>query len=193
MELNNTFKVRKTLIEMLKDRNYTINNTNEVNFEEFMIMYEENNYDVVDENNKIIGYFFKEHKAFGKKDLENVVSDIKEKYGNDIRIIIVVKDKYNVSIEKELANPFYRNIEIFLFENLTFNITKYKLIPKHIPLNEEEAKKVLEHYKITKAQIPKMQVKDPVARYYGVKGGTIMKIIRNSPSSGEYVTYRYVR
>ena len=116
MELNHIFKVRKTLIELLEDRGYKINDIDKnISFEEFIILFDEHKYDILDTNKKIIGYFFKEHKTFGKKDLENIVEKIKETHNDNIHIILILKDKYNVIIEKELANPIYKNVEIFLF------------------------------------------------------------------------------
>lgn len=192
MDIKNTFHVYQTLVEMLTDRGYDV--SKHIDYDEFIIMYEENNYNITDNDNKVHVTFFKDVKTFSKKDLTDIVQNIKAEFDNEnINIIIILRDKYNITIEKELAKELYKNVEIFLFKNLTFNITRHQDIPKHIPLTEEEAKEVLTKYKITKAQMPKMLATDPMARYYGVKSGGIFKIIRPSTSAGEYITYRYVR
>lgn len=192
MDIKNTFHVYQTLVEMLTDRGYDV--SKHIDYDEFIIMYEENNYNITDNDNKVHVTFFKDVKTFSKKDLTDIVQNIKAEFDNEnINIIIILRDKYNITIEKELAKELYKNVEIFLFKNLTFNITRHQDIPKHIPLTEEEAKEVLTKYKITKAQMPKILATDPMARYYGVKSGGIFKIIRPSTSAGEYITYRYVR
>lgn len=192
MDIKNTFHVYQTLVEMLTDRGYDV--SKHIDYDEFIIMYEENNYNITDNDNKVHVTFFKDVKTFSKKDLTDIVQNIKAEFDNEnINIIIILRDKYNITIEKELAKELYKNVEIFLFKNLTFNITRHQDIPKHIPLTEEEAKEVLTKYKITKSQMPKMLATDPMARYYGVKSGGIFKIIRPSTSAGEYITYRYVR
>ena len=190
MDIKNTFCVYTTIIEMLKDRNYNINKIN--TFDEFSVMYEENNFNIIDEDKKIYVNFHNDVKSFSKKDLENIVSHIKEKYGN-INIIIVIKTKPNIIIDKEILNDVYKNVELFLFKNLTFNITRHVDMPTHIPLSAEEISEVLDKYKTNKNQFPKMLESDPVARYYGIKSGGMFKIIRKSQSSGEYITYRYVK
>ena len=57
-------------------------------------------------------------------------------------------------------------------------------------MNEEEKSILLKRYKIKENQLPKILTTDPVARYLGLRKGNIVKIIRDSETSGKYVTYR---
>lgn len=72
------------------------------------------------------------------------------------------------------------------------DITKSEFVPKHIIMNEDEKLQVLNKFKITIRQLPRISVNDPVIKQIGGKIGDVVKIIRNSPVAGEFVYYRVV-
>ena len=71
-------------------------------------------------------------------------------------------------------------------------LEKHVLIPVHKKLIETEKKKVLEMYNITFRELPNILVDDPSIQHLDVKEGDVIKIIRKSPTSGEFVFYRGV-
>jgi len=73
------------------------------------------------------------------------------------------------------------------------DILKHQLVPEHVILSEEEAKKVLEDMKVHAEQLPRIRSDDPVVKAIGAKEGDILKIVRESPTAGKFVTYRIVQ
>jgi DNA-directed RNA polymerase subunit H len=73
-----------------------------------------------------------------------------------------------------------------------FNILDHELVPKHIILNENERKELLEKLKITPDQLPKIFTNDAVVKAINAKEGDILKIIRNSKTAGVSIYYRVV-
>ncbi|MFH1638060.1 MAG: DNA-directed RNA polymerase subunit H [Candidatus Woesearchaeota archaeon] len=72
------------------------------------------------------------------------------------------------------------------------DLTKHVLVPKHTKLSEEEGKKVLEKFNITKRQLPRIKISDAAIANLEAQPGDIIKIERISPTVGKVDFYRVV-
>ncbi len=192
-EQDRLFKVRKTALEMIHDRGINIPLELNITFEQFKVQYDENNIDIyvndVEKNKKVYIHFYY-GKSFSKNNLKDLMTKIIEKYQDDnIMVILILKEKENAMVTKELQKPNYKNVEIFLQENLVFNITHHVLVPKHSVLTVDEENEL----RFNKNDLPRILKTDPVAKYYGMKSGQICKIERVSNVSGFTYYYRLVK
>ena len=73
-----------------------------------------------------------------------------------------------------------------------FDVMSHQLVPKQSVLTEKETEAVLKKFKIMKEQLPKILITDPCVKRIGAKLGDIIKVTRNSPTSGTSETYRIV-
>ncbi|MFQ5999717.1 MAG: DNA-directed RNA polymerase subunit H [Candidatus Bathyarchaeia archaeon] len=74
----------------------------------------------------------------------------------------------------------------------SFNIFDHEYVPKHEILTPEEREKILSEYRVQPYQLPRINASDPAAKAIGARPGDIVRIIRESPTAGKYVAYRYV-
>jgi DNA-directed RNA polymerase subunit H len=103
--------------------------------------------------------------------------------------IIVSNGKYTYSAR---SNARKKGVELIPPNFPSFNIFEHYLVPKHEILTPEEKEEVLQKYRVEPYKLPPIKTSDPVARVIGAKPGDLIKIVRKSPTAGEYVSYRYV-
>jgi DNA-directed RNA polymerase I, II, and III subunit RPABC1 len=109
------------------------------------------------------------------------------------RAILIINGKFSNFAKQTLAEvsaDFV--IEHFLENELLVDITEHELVPEHVVLKDEDKAALLARYKLKEAQLPRIQLGDPIARFYGMQRGQVVKIIRPSETAGRYVTYRIV-
>ena len=103
---------------------------------------------------------------------------------------LVVQDINSRS--EDIIDSYLTQIEIFKFNKLQSDITEHDLVPLHIVLTKERGEQVLEAYRARKRDMPLIKSNDPVAKYYYMKPGDIVHIIRPSPVTASAPAYRLV-
>ncbi|MEM0463319.1 DNA-directed RNA polymerase subunit H [Pyrobaculum sp.] len=69
---------------------------------------------------------------------------------------------------------------------VSLGVREVSVIPK------EEAKDLLKRLRIRPWQLPWIRSSDPLAKLVDAKPGDVLKIVRESPTAGEFVVYRLV-
>ncbi|KYQ89405.1 hypothetical protein DLAC_11805 [Tieghemostelium lacteum] len=199
------YQIRKTILQMLSDRGYLVNPLElEQTKEEFKRSFAPDGQNISREAmtifyvkkkdpTKQIYVFFPEDPKVGVKPIRKYVEMMKER--QVARAIIVVQQNIT-AFAKQALNEFSqaKNIQLEQFNEaeLLINITHHQLVPKHTLLAKEEKSELLQRYKMRESQLPRIQLNDPIARYFGLERGDVVKIVRPSETAGRYVTYRLV-
>ena len=157
-----------------------------------------------DKNHQCYVFFLEDKKSGGKVGMKEVKDKIERvnRIENDAESDDEKKFTVILVVEHGLSGPAASQIptinavegrihvEYFKDSELVIDITEHELVPEHTLLTEQQKQTLLNRYKLKEAQLPKIQVTDPVARYLGLKRGQVVRITRSSETAGEYVTYR---
>jgi len=208
------FSVRKTILEMLKDRGYNLPVEDDENItvagyrsrfhgkvdKDLTILVQK----IADFDQKMMIFFpSPPPEATTRRVGAEAVKHIHEKMNAESvrRAIIIVERPLmghaNVLIEvkteeqHELGNLDWR-VEVFLRSELVVNITRHELVPKHVVMTDQDKKTLLKRYHLQEKHLPRIQKSDPISRYFGLQHRQVLKIIRPSETAGYYVTYRLV-
>jgi DNA-directed RNA polymerase subunit H (RpoH/RPB5) len=112
------------------------------------------------------------------------------------KLILIAHEKINIpgSSFETMLNNFYNQkgyyVQIISIPQLLINIIDHRDVPKHEVMDEKEKQELLEKYGIKDSNIPIILRDDAMARYLGLTPGEVVRILRPSPTSGTYVSYR---
>ncbi|KAH0676619.1 hypothetical protein KY285_024420 [Solanum tuberosum] len=199
-ELTRLYKVRKTMMEMLNDRGYLVEEFEiKMSKQEFLQKYGVNmkrqDLEILkakrNNDEKKIYVFFPEGAKVGVKEMRPYAERLRQEEIS--QAIFVVQQKLTPKSHQFISEvSTMLHLEVFQEAELVVNVKDHAIVPEHQPLTNEEKKSLLERYTVKESQLPRIQFNDPIAKYYGLKRGQIVKIIRPSETAGRYVTYRYV-
>mmetsp|Transcript_16264 Transcript_16264/g.28470 ORF Transcript_16264/g.28470 Transcript_16264/m.28470 type:complete len:210 (+) Transcript_16264:121-750(+) len=202
-ELTRMFRVRRTVLQMLRDRGYMVLDTDDdlgMSFERFREEYGNAGFQAEsltilrskkDDTSERIYVFFPQDKKVGVKPIREYCERM-EREGIRQAIIVILSGMTPSAKEALQVVASEHSIETFMQNELLVNITEHILVPKHEVLTPTEKVALLKMYKLKESQLPRIQKTDPVARYYGLVPGHVVRITRPSETAGRYVTYRLV-
>ncbi|KAM7259605.1 hypothetical protein ACFE04_015346 [Oxalis oulophora] len=202
-EIRKLYRIRKTVMQMLRDRGYLVADSElNITIQDFihkfghnmkredLIISKSNPNDTSDQ----IYIFFPEEAKVG---LNTIKAYIKRMDSDSVfRAILVVQQNLTpfartfLTGATDISKKFH--LEVFQESELLINVTHHILVPKHGVLTADEKKTLLQRFSAKETQIPRIQVTDPVARYFGMKRGQVMKILRTSEVAGRYNEFRWV-
>ena len=165
-----------TLVEMLNDRNIDD------------ITKHEGYWICKNENVKVLVFFVKEIKVCIKriKDLQSLVE-------TDVNYVILIYNSNITSFAKQaLKNEINCPVQLFTESELSFNITRHVLVPKHEILSAHDKNVFLTTTKYKPQNLPRIYDTEPVIKYFYGKQGDLVRIHRQSETNDVSIYYRMV-
>ncbi|TRM64235.1 DNA-directed RNA polymerase RPB5 subunit [Schizophyllum amplum] len=201
-EVPRLWKVNRTIHELVKDRGFQVADYEvDMSLDSFKQTHAPHGQRTVDRTSlnffthhrddptDQIFVFYSDEKSVGVKTMRKLLGILEEK-GIHRGIIIFPGNMTPAARKVILAMSANYRLEEFSEADLLVNITHHTLVPQHVVLKPQEKKDLLDRYRLKETQLPRIQLADPVARYFGLRRGQVVKIIRPSETSGRYASYR---
>jgi|SRR5690606_3126419 len=95
---------------------------------------------------------------------------------NSTHCIVINSEGITPCVKKIIDNSHGTRIEVFSEDELGYNVTKHRLVPKHELANPTELLELKKHL----PNLPIILQKDPVIRFLGFEKKQVVKITRKS-------------
>ena len=200
LTISNIYKSRKIMLELLKERNYDVDEWDDFSINEIQSMHSNNQLDMIlkhKTNGRKIYIKYYIHKKLGKSNVYDYVDDIfstENILGKDDELIIFTKHKPNDTLIQLMKMIYISDgyfVNIYHMKQYLFNILNHVMVPPHKVLSDKEKAEIYDKYNITKdLEVPEMDRFDPVAQAVGLRPGELCEITRSSPTS---ITTKFYR
>jgi len=198
--LENLYRSRATVIEMMDGRGYNMDPYRVYSINEIRMAMDNEDLHMYVENSAgghaLIYYHIGK---FSKSEIEKVMKEKTNEHSSTRlypgdEIIFIVSDPVSENIEKatktKMEGVF---MQVFCLANLVVNYTKHVLVPRHRKVPEEEHAALLKSLHVaSKTSMASIKYNDDViGKFIGLKPGDIVEILRKSETAGEYLYYRH--
>ncbi|KAJ7976647.1 putative DNA-directed RNA polymerase II [Quillaja saponaria] len=199
MESHRYYLSRRTVMEMLRDRGYSVPSSEiDLSLPQFRIIHSQN--PEIDrlrfsathrtDPSKRVLVVFCGPSIVKVNVIRGVATQIVNREGLTGIILIVQNQVTNQALKA--VKLFQFKVENFQITDLLVNITKHVLKPKHRVLTDREKQNLLKKYNIEEKQLLRLLQQDAIARYYGLERGQVVKVTYGGEITQLHVTYRCV-
>jgi DNA-directed RNA polymerase I, II, and III subunit RPABC1 len=123
------------------------------------------------------------------KDIQLIISTTEQNGGNLSIVVVPIPPSSTIL---STVRQRSKNIQIFHYGQLQFDITTHRKVPHHRILNDEEKKLLKDKFHIQdiSKEMPLIDSQDAVARWIGAVPGDVIEILRKSDTAGTTPYYR---
>lgn len=156
------------------------------------MFYNENIFIIVDKKDKFkkitdfVDKFLMDNKIQRNTSNANVSNSSQIVLTNQKIFVLTFSSK---KYESEHKNDIY----VINMDEWSYNPLEHVYQPLYRVLTDEQKKKLLESFDIKESNIPKIDLKDKMARYFDLSVGEVLEIERNTIMNGEQKYYRIVK
>lgn len=214
------FDIKKTQIEMVRDRGYTISDSELAILTMNLHSFENYINDLITSHSKsnirsllsrsytatlpdnttksMLVYYGGKNNPQQKQVSADVVRDfigLIQKYGIN-EALLIVDAPLSSTGESELSSLTLTRTQVFFDHELVYNPTTHVDTPVHQLLSSEETQAKVRELKVDKSKLLILRFDDPIVRYYGWIPGNVVRVIRDdynlSILSPKSINYRVI-
>ena len=197
--IESIYNSRTNILNILKKRNFNIEDYENCSFKELALQYENKQLDLLvnsstsDKKIYVKFYIYKNIKTNNIYDIIEDLFTLEKILSKDDDLIIIIKDEPNETLIQSIKDIWVNDniyVSLLNIKRLQYNILDHVLVPEHRALSSEEAIDVKNKFNVSNDQLPNISYFSPVSLIMGFRPGDIIEIKRKSRTSIYNYYYR---